>query len=337
MMDALKLLVPLLPLSFTSGINLYATVFVAGLSMNLGWVQNVPSELHVLASWPVVVVAGALWVLEFLAGFIPGVDNFWDFVHTFIRPFGAAFLGLKAVGQLDPAKAVIAALMAGSVAIIAHGGKAGSRLTVNAVSPLENGSNAAITLGENVIVVWLVYFALTYPLLAAAIALLILILIVIFVPRLLRWAWFTLKAFFSWLKALVRKKRDSDLLPSPPLVLLNHRVLDVVSRCKAQHLKGANGRSGYLAIVNNCLIFTYDSWFQSHIWYISLRQIKAACLRKRLLIDVLEIHYRDAKQGENVVGFVFTRDRAPLLKELAAGAGATDIIPPLHPAAQSIT
>ena len=95
-MDAFRTLAILLPLSLTSGINLYATVLVVGVSIRLHWVTDTPANLDVLSSWPVIVCAALLYTIEFVADKIQIVDNIWDIIHTFIRPVGGALIGLAA-------------------------------------------------------------------------------------------------------------------------------------------------------------------------------------------------------------------------------------------------
>ncbi len=108
-MDALRTLAILLPLSLTAGINLYATVLVVGLSIRFHWVTNTPANLDVLSSWPVIIFAALLYIVEFVAGKIQIVDNIWDIVRTFIRPVGGALLGLAALGKVDPVLGVLGA------------------------------------------------------------------------------------------------------------------------------------------------------------------------------------------------------------------------------------
>ena len=109
-MDALRLLVTLLPLSFTAGINLYATVLIVGLAIDLGWVQNPPSGLEALGTPVVIILAGVLYIVEFVADKVQFIDNAWDAAHTFIRPIGAALMGIAALSQADPVIIIIGAL-----------------------------------------------------------------------------------------------------------------------------------------------------------------------------------------------------------------------------------
>jgi hypothetical protein len=316
-MGALQTLTTVLPLSLTSGINLYATVLIVGLSIRFGWVDNVPSGLDALGSWPVIVVAGVLYVIEFLVDKFQFVDNLWDLAHTFIRPVGAAMVGTAAIGQASPVVTAVGALVAGGVALASHSSKAGSRMTLNVVSPAENISNIGVSVAEDAGVGVLAFLALKHPLVATAIALVILVLIIIFLPRLMRWTWFTLRSIFARLKGFVRKVSQSDTLPTAHLALLGHQKPDLAARCSGQSIKGANGRTGYVSVIGETLHFTFDRLFGNRAWSLPLADVVAAYFRHRTLMDVIEIHYQDARQKSRVARFVFMKDRGPLAEQLA--------------------
>ena len=75
--------------AWASGINLYAAVFMLGLLHNTGNFV-LPAEMQVVADPLVMGAAGVMYVIEFFADKIPGVDTGWDAIHTFIRiPAGA--------------------------------------------------------------------------------------------------------------------------------------------------------------------------------------------------------------------------------------------------------
>jgi hypothetical protein len=164
----LALLGSALGLSIASGLSLYGTVFLAGLAIHLGWVHLAPGteRLAVLADPLVLLVAGALFALEFLADKVPWIDSVWDAIHTAIRPIGGALLATRVFGELHPAAEVIALLLLGSVTLATHGAKATARLTVN-TSP-EPVSNILLSLTENALVATAVWLALVHPLLALA-------------------------------------------------------------------------------------------------------------------------------------------------------------------------
>lgn len=132
--------------SWTSGINLYATVSVLGLFQKLGWAK-LPGGLEVLDNWWIIGVAGGLYAIEFVADKVPYVDSVWDVVHTFIRVPAGAIIAYSATTQVDPTINVIATLVGGGLAFTSHGTKAALRATAN-LSP-EPVSNWALSLAED--------------------------------------------------------------------------------------------------------------------------------------------------------------------------------------------
>lgn len=162
-MSPLQMLGFVLGASFASGLNLYATVATLGL-LHRFEVIRLPASLEVLAHPLVLGVALALYVVEFFADKIPWFDTLWDGIHTFIRPPAAALLAYVAVGQVPEAWKLAAALIAGTIAFTSHGAKASTRAAVN-TSP-EPFSNWLLSFSEDGIAVFLSWLAVTYPLLA---------------------------------------------------------------------------------------------------------------------------------------------------------------------------
>ncbi len=197
-MDLLETLSVALGLAALAGVNLYLTVFAAGLALHFGWVI-LPGQLHELAAlgnpW-VLAVAGVLYVLEFFADKIPWVDSANDAIHTFIRPLGGALLAVLALGEADPAVKVIAALLAGGVTLTSHAAKAGSRLVAN-TSP-EPISNIGLSLGEDAIVLGGLGIIAWNPVVALVITVIVLSTIWFILPRMLRSTWTIL--WLAWRK-----------------------------------------------------------------------------------------------------------------------------------------
>ena len=152
--------------SFASGLNLYATIAAAGLLDRFG-IIHLPPSLAVLSQPVVWGIALALFVVEFFADKIPLVDTAWDTLHTFIRPPAAALLGYAAFGGVPEPWKICAALLAGGVALTSHGAKATTRAAAN-TSP-EPFSNWVLSLGEDVLAVWLTWMATAHPLAATII------------------------------------------------------------------------------------------------------------------------------------------------------------------------
>ena len=161
-----------IPLAFASGLNLYATVAVLGLSSHYGLV-TLPPQFTAFDHPLVIAVALALYVVEFVADKVPWVDSLWDLVHTIVRPLGGALVAATALGDASPSLQALVALLGGSVAMTTHLAKAGTRAAAN-TSP-EPFSNWILSLGEDVLAVGLSYGALHHPLIALTIAVILLV------------------------------------------------------------------------------------------------------------------------------------------------------------------
>jgi hypothetical protein len=317
-MGALQTLVMTLPLSLTAGLNLYATVLVVGLAVRYGWVENAPQSLDVLGSLPVLIVAGVMYLIEFIVDKFQFFDNAWDLIHTLIRPLGAiAIAVILTYGEGEPAVTVIAALMAGSVSFVSHSAKAGTRAFVNVVSPHENLSNTGLSMTEDFVAGGLAALAMIHPYAAAVVAVVILVFIVLFLPKLLRWGWFVSKAVLSRIPAFWRQRKDHDLPPPELMALLGHRPPTFSAWAKAQKIPLCAGRSGYVCIVDDRLVFLYCKWlFFPRSWQVARDRIQAPYLQRSRLMDKVEVHYLDARNKARVARFLFTRYRSPLAEEL---------------------
>jgi hypothetical protein len=185
-MDALAVLGTITGLALTSGVRLYATVLVVGLGIRLGYFTPPAAleQLTVLAETPVLIVAAAIYVMEFVADKIPWLDSLWDTVHTLIRPLGAAVLAVTAMGDMHPAIKTAAALLCGGIALSSHSMKAGTRAVANH-SP-EPFSNVSLSVAEDIVTPAAVWLALTHPLIAAAIVLVAVGFAIWLVPKMLR-------------------------------------------------------------------------------------------------------------------------------------------------------
>ncbi len=169
-MSLIELLGLAASVSLLAGWRLYLCVFATGLAMRLGWIA-LPTHLEPLAAlanpW-VIGAAGVGLVAELLADKIAWIDSMWDAVHSFIRPVGGALLALAIVDAQDPAWQAAAFLLGGGGALLSHGAKASARAVVNA-SP-EPVSNVVVSTGEDVATGGLLALAFADPVVAIAIA-----------------------------------------------------------------------------------------------------------------------------------------------------------------------
>jgi len=188
-----------LGLGLLAGARLYATVLAIGLLIRFEW-MSLPAEWQhaaALADTRVLVVAGIGCVVEFIADKIPWVDTTWDSIHTFIRPIGAALLASALFSNVNPVYQVLLFLLAGGFALSGHAAKATARVAVNH-SP-EPFSNVAVSLVEDAAVAGGLYLLVAHPWLMAGIALVILLGIVWFTPKVYRFVrgeWRKLGALF---------------------------------------------------------------------------------------------------------------------------------------------
>jgi len=170
-----ELFAVLTAISFAAGLNVYATVATLGLLAHAGVIQ-LPESLHLLSSWYVIVCAILLFLMEFFADKFPAFDLLWNAFHTFVRAPIAALLAYAATVQLSPGLQLLATLMGGAIALAAHGGKIAVRTAVTP-SP-EPFSNITLSLGEDVLAVFLTWLATKHPYVSATIALALVALIV---------------------------------------------------------------------------------------------------------------------------------------------------------------
>jgi len=74
----------LVVVSFSAGINVYATVGMLGL-LGRYHVLVLPDSLHVLQDWKIIAICAVLFLLEFVGDKIPLFDLLWNAAHTFVR------------------------------------------------------------------------------------------------------------------------------------------------------------------------------------------------------------------------------------------------------------
>ena len=175
-----ELFAVLTAVSFAAGLNVYATVATLGLLAHAGVIQ-LPDGLHLLFSWYVIACSILLFLMEFFADKFPAFDLLWNALHTFVRVPIAALLAYAATAQLSPGLQLLATMMGGSIALAAHGGKIAIRTAVTP-SP-EPFSNITLSLGEDVLAVFLTWLATKHPYIGAMIALALVLVIV----ALMRW------------------------------------------------------------------------------------------------------------------------------------------------------
>jgi hypothetical protein len=205
-MDALDQIATTLALSmglaWASGLNLYATLFTLGYLANTGNI-DLPQNLQIIADPMVMGAAGVMYLLEFFADKMPGVDTGWDAIHTFVRIPAGAMLAAGAIGNLNPVVEIAAAILGGGLAAGTHATKAGTRVLINS-SP-EPFSNWIASITEDIAVVSGVWASIYHPILFLLALVLFVLLMIWLLPRIL----IGIKKAFRWIINLLSNE------PSP--------------------------------------------------------------------------------------------------------------------------
>ncbi len=187
-MGVLETLTLALGASWGAGLNLYATAVIMGVLDFMGLV-TLPEPLQVLGNPLVIGVAAILYLIEFFADKIPGLDSVWDAIHTFIRIPAGALMAMGAIDGLNigfaPELQTVAALVGGgAIAAGTHATKAGTRAVIN-TSP-EPVTNWTASFLEDVLVVVGMFFAIFKPIVFLVIFAIFALLAIWIVPKIWR-------------------------------------------------------------------------------------------------------------------------------------------------------
>ncbi|MEP3857815.1 MAG: DUF4126 domain-containing protein [Porticoccus sp.] len=219
-MDSYQELISVIALTagvgWASGINLYALVLVLGIAGATGNIQ-LPAELAVVQSPLVIMAAGVMYVIEFIADKVPGVDTGWDTLHTFIRIPAGAMLAAGAVCDVTPALEIAAVLMEGTLAGASHLTKASTRALIN-TSP-EPVSNWTASISEDLLVLGGLWTMFNHPILFLCLMVLFIALVIWLLPRL----WRLIKKIFvkigQWLGMVEKPVPQTVPDAEPPVAL----------------------------------------------------------------------------------------------------------------------
>jgi len=194
--------------AWASGINLYATILVLGI---LGVTENIvlPENLLILTHPMVMTGAGLMFITEFIADKVPGVDSGWDAMHTFIRIPAGAILAAGAVGEVSPALSLTAGILGGGLAAGTHVTKAGTRALIN-TSP-EPFTNWTASVAEDLTVIGAIWTALNYPVVFICFLVISILLMIWLIPKL----WRGIKKVFATIVRLLGGERPPEI-EGPP-------------------------------------------------------------------------------------------------------------------------
>jgi len=175
-----------LGLAAGAGLNAYAVLLVYG-----GIVRFFPEEYpgalgQLLGSTPALIAFAVMFLLEFFADKIPGLDHFWDLLQTVVRPLAGAVLAIASVNPSgdSPLLMAVAGGSGGGVALVAHLLKSATRLTSTA---LTGGiANVALSLAEDVVAFLQALVSIFLPLLSLVLVAALAGLFLLSVPKIAR-------------------------------------------------------------------------------------------------------------------------------------------------------
>ncbi len=174
-----------LGLSAAAGLNSYAVLLVYGAVARF-FPEDYPGAIaRLLSSTPALTVAAALFLLEFFADKIPGLDHFWHLLHSIVRPLVGALVAIASVQpEGSAALDILAGGAGGGVALVSHLVKSATRLTSTALTA--GVANAALSLAEDVVAFLQSLVSIFLPLVALVVVVAIGLMFVFTIPRMAR-------------------------------------------------------------------------------------------------------------------------------------------------------
>lgn len=199
-METVQVISLMLGAGWASGINLYAAVLALGWLGATGQVE-LPAGLVAVSHPGVMTAAGVMFVIEFFADKVPGIDTGWDALHTFIRIPAGALLAAGAAEGLDigPSAELIGLLTGGSLAATSHATKAGTRAILN-TSP-EPVSNWTASVTEDLAVFGGLWIALHHPWLFLGLLIVFVLVVAWALPKIWRALGRLVGKFAGWFKS----------------------------------------------------------------------------------------------------------------------------------------
>src|SRR5512138_3141884 len=172
-----------LGLAAGAGLNAYAVLLVYGGIAHL-FPQDFPGGIaRFLAQPGTLGVLLGLYLLEFFADKVPGLDHVWDIVHTVVRPVAGGLLAVAAVApSAETPLAILAGGGGGVTALASHLVKGTARLTSTALTA--GVANFALSLAEDILAVLQAIVSIFLPLVALVLAVAVTVLFLLCVPKL---------------------------------------------------------------------------------------------------------------------------------------------------------
>jgi hypothetical protein len=293
----------LLGAAFACGLNLYLTIAVLGLSARFDLLAGLPPGMRGLENGLVIGVAVGLYLTEFVADRIHGLDTVWEAVHTIIRPAAAGSLVALALWGMPLHIQAAGAAAATIMALAAHGTKAGIRLILTPcwlddegrVRPRRTLARTGVSLLEDVTAAGIAVTALLYPHVAVFLLGGFLLLLLVAGPRLWRAAMLGLRAVLARSRAFFGSPgwRSRSDLPrgvqdAVPMEALGCRPPRAAPAAVTGLRQAGQYRHGWLVFTGQGPRFVYSSGMRAR--FAELPGATRVSIRRGVLTDALEMH-----------------------------------------------
>jgi len=228
-------------LALSSGVNTYLPLFFLALFARYGHVIHVSARFEWLASDQAILILGLLTISEILAQKFPVLDNFWDFLHTLLRPLAGAVAAGATLTTNNAFEIVVAMLMGGTLAAAAHSTKSSLRLMSTTKSL--GAANFVLSLGEDAAVLTATLLSVYAPWVMLAIVILFILVFALLGPRILRTLAFDLHiagSALGWLFRWVFRRKFPTGLKESLLDIAPGRLEKLTARLEpGEELHGA--------------------------------------------------------------------------------------------------
>lgn len=189
-------------LALSSGVNTYLPLFLLALFARFSNLVHVSPRFAWLVSDQAIVILGVLAASEILAQKFPVLDNFWDFIHTLLRPMAGAVAAGATLSTDNIFEIVLAMVLGGSLAAAAHSTK--STLRLASTSKSLGTTNVLLSIGEDAGVITATLLSVYAPWVMLGIVIVFVGLFALLGPRVLRTLSFDFQVLGSCVKSFLR-------------------------------------------------------------------------------------------------------------------------------------
>jgi hypothetical protein len=317
-------------LALSSGVNTYLPLFLLALFARFSHLVHVSSRFEWLISDQAILILGLLAASEIMAQKFPVVDNFWDLLHTLLRPIAGALVAGATLSTDNVFEIILAMLIGGSLAAAAHSTKSSLRLM--STSKSFGAANLALSLGEDAAVLVGTLLSVYAPWVMFGIVILFGLIFALIGPRIVRGLWFDLNivsAWFGWMvRRLFRISLPSQLKESLLDVPVN-RLRELSARLEVGEefhgvvtgwkRSGRGPRRTWLLITSRRLLWITPRMLRTpKVQSIACCDVALARHRNLIIFSKLEVLTR----GNEIVPLSLTKRQAPF-GEMAAGTIAS--------------